>query len=219
MAVTGRPSSWLRVVTPASAMPQGTKRSYQPRSTSQLSEKPCMVTPRLTRMPIAATLRSGPAVVGAQPDPAAAGDPGGGDAEVGADLDQRLLDAAYVVDDLDVVGQPDDGVADQLAGAVEGDLAAAVDVDDRRATGVERPLVGLGALAGGVDGRVLEQQHRVGLLAVGDPRVHLPLQVPGGEVVERLGAEPGVLELQLAHAYDDTRRPRNSSSAGSIRRQ
>ena len=46
-------------VTPASAIPQGTKRSYQPRSTSQFSAKPCMVTPRLTRMPIAAIFRSG----------------------------------------------------------------------------------------------------------------------------------------------------------------
>ena len=129
-------------VTPASAMPHGTKRSYQPRSTSQLRAKPCIVTPRLTRIPIAAILRSGPRSSAPQPHAAAAGDAGGGDAEVGADRDQRLLDAAYVVDDLDVVGQPNDRVADQLAGAVEGDLAAAVDVDDRRAAGVQRPLVG-----------------------------------------------------------------------------
>ena len=132
VTVTSRPSSRLSEVTPASAMPQGTNRSYHPRSTSQLSANPCMVTPRLTRMPSAAILRSGPPVVGAQPDAAAPGHPGGGDAEVRADADQRLLDAADVVDDLDVVGQRDDRVADQLAGAVEGDLAAAVDVDDRR---------------------------------------------------------------------------------------
>ena len=36
-------------------MPQGTNRSYQDRSTSQLSANPCMVTPRLTRMPMAAS--------------------------------------------------------------------------------------------------------------------------------------------------------------------
>ena len=58
--VTRRPSSWVSEVTPASAMPQGTNRSYQPRSTSQLRAKPCIVTPWLTRMPRAATLRSGP---------------------------------------------------------------------------------------------------------------------------------------------------------------
>ena len=107
-----------------------------------------MVTPRLTRMPDRGDLALRAAVVGAQPDAAAAGDPRGGDAEVGADRDQRLLDPADVVDDLDVVGERDDRVADQLAGAVEGDLAAAVDVDDRRAAGVERPLVRVGALAG-----------------------------------------------------------------------
>ena len=100
-----------------------------------------MVTPRLTRMPDRGDLALRSAVVGAQPDPAAAGDAGGGDAEVGADRDQRLLDAAYVVDDLDVVGQRHDRVADQLAGAVEGDLAAAVDVDDRGAARVGRSFV------------------------------------------------------------------------------
>ena len=104
-----------------------------PRSTSQLSEKPCMVTPRLTRMPRAAILRSGPRSSAAQPDAAAAGHPGGGRRRGRRRPDQGLLDAAYVVDDLDVVGQRDDRVADQLAGAVEGDRAAAVDVDDRRA--------------------------------------------------------------------------------------
>ena len=101
-----------------------------------------MVTPRLTRMPRAATLRSGPRSVGAQPHAAAAGHAGGLDAEVAAHRDQGLLDAAHVVDDLDVVGQPHDRVADQLAGAVEGDLAAAVDVDDLGAAGVERAARG-----------------------------------------------------------------------------
>ena len=83
-------------------------------------------------MPIAAILRSGrPVRAGLQPDAAATRDARGGHAEVGADGDQRLLEAAHVVDDQHVVGQPHDRVADQLAGAVEGDLAAAVDLDDR----------------------------------------------------------------------------------------
>ena len=55
---TGRPVSMDRLVTPASRMPHGTIRSNQPRSQSQLSAKPCIVTPRDTRMPIAATFRS-----------------------------------------------------------------------------------------------------------------------------------------------------------------
>ena len=187
--VTSRPSSRLSEVTPASAMLHGTNRSNQPRSTSQLSEKPCIVTPRLTRMPSAAILRSGRLPVAGSSarsqTPLRPGHAGGGDAEVGADPDQRLLDPAYVVDDHDVVGQRDDRVADQLAGAVEGDRAAAVDVDDRRAGRVGGTVVRLGALAGGEDRRVLEQQRRVGLVAVGDALVHLALEVPRGEVVER----------------------------------
>ena len=79
---TSRPTSCESVVTPASAMPQGTNRSYQPRSTSQLSEMPCIVTPCATRSPMAPTLRSGRCVVGPEPDTAAARDPGGLDAEV-----------------------------------------------------------------------------------------------------------------------------------------
>ena len=118
-------------------MPQGTKRSYQPRSTSQFSAKPCIVTPRLTRMPIAAILRSGRAVAGSacsqtplRPGTRAVVTPRSAHAR-----DQRLLEPAHVVDDEDVVGQPHDRVADELAGPVEGDLAAAVDLDDRGAVG------------------------------------------------------------------------------------
>src|SRR6185437_6035696 len=58
--VTWRSSSRLSEVTPASAIPHGTIRSYQLRSGSQFSAKPCNVTPRATRIPIAAILRSGP---------------------------------------------------------------------------------------------------------------------------------------------------------------
>ena len=160
--MTSRPSSALSDVTPASAMPHGTKRAYQERSTSQLSAKPCMVTPRLTRMPRAAILRSGPFVVGAQPHAAAARHPRGLDPEVATDADQGLLHPAYVVDHLDVVRESDDGVADQLAGAVEGDQAAAVDVDHRGTPGIGRAVAGRGALTGGEDGRVLEQPDGVG---------------------------------------------------------
>ena len=102
-------------------------------------------TPRLTRMPMAATLRSGrprPDVGSARSHtPLRPGTRAVSTPEVAADADQGLLEAAYVVDDLDVVGQRDDRVADQLAGTVEGDLAAAVDVDHRSAAGVGRPLV------------------------------------------------------------------------------
>ena len=59
----------------------------------------------------------GAAGVGAQPDAATPGHARRLETEVAADPDQRLLDAADVVDDLDVVGQPDDRVADQLTRA------------------------------------------------------------------------------------------------------
>ena len=138
-------------------------------------------------------------LVGAEPDAAAARDARGGHAEVGAGRDHRLLEAAYEVDDQHVLGQPDDRVGHDLAGAVEGDLAAAVDVDDRRAAAVDRSLVRLGALAGGVGRRVLEQQHRVGPLAGHDLGVHPALELPGIEVVDRVGAGAGDLEDQRFH--------------------
>jgi hypothetical protein len=58
---------------------------------------------------------------------------------------------------------------------VEGDLAAAVHVDDRGA--VERPLVRLGALAGGEHRWVLEQED-LALPARRDLGVHPALEVP-----------------------------------------
>ena len=158
-----------------------------------------MVTPRLTRIPIAAILRSGPRSSARSQTPLRPGTRAVVDAEVGADRDQRLLDAADVVDDLDVVGERDDRVADQLAGTVEGDLAAAVDVDDRRAARVERALVRVGALAGGEHRRVLEQQHGVGGLAGHHRRVHVALEVPGGDVVDGVVAETGDPEVK-SHA-------------------
>ena len=98
---------------------------------------------------MAAILRSGRVRVGREPDPGPAADPPGGQPELGAERDQRLLDPAYVVDDADRLGQPDDRVADELARAVPGDLAAAVDLDHRGAVG--RAFVRFGALARGVD--------------------------------------------------------------------
>ena len=113
-------------------------------------------------MPMAATLRCGcPSSPSTQtperPSTRVASTP-----TVAADLDQRLLEPSDVADDVERLGQLDDRVADELAGTVPGDLAAAVDVDDRGA--VDRPLEVERALAGGVDRRVLEQQHGVGRL-------------------------------------------------------
>src|SRR5690606_18632501 len=67
--VTRRPSSAVSDVTPASVIPHGTIEENAPRSQSQFSANPCMVTPRLTRIPIAATLRAGRAPEGATQTP------------------------------------------------------------------------------------------------------------------------------------------------------
>ena len=94
-----------------------------------------MVTPRDTRIPIAATLRSGRPAAGsglaADPHPAAPLDPGRGQPGVGAGPDQRLLDRPHVGDHVDRLAEPDDRVPDELAGAVPGDLAAPVHLDHR----------------------------------------------------------------------------------------
>src|SRR5690606_32652057 len=90
----------------------------------------------LTELAVALTVGAG------HPDAGAAGDPGHGDAHVGGDADHHLLEAAHVGDDIAPARQVGDGIADELARPVPGDLAPAVDVDDRGA--VEGPLVRLG---------------------------------------------------------------------------
>jgi hypothetical protein len=132
-------------------------------------------------------LAVGATLVGPHPHTAAALDPPGRQAEAGADLDERVLEAADVRDDVHRVGQRDDRVADQLARPVPGDLAAAVHVDDRRS--VEGPLVRLGALARRVDGWVLQQQHRVGAGAGDAGGVQLALAGPRLLVVDEPGPD------------------------------
>jgi len=86
------------------------------------------------------------------------------DAELRADADEELLEGAEVeVEILAVVAQVEDGIADELAWAVIGGLAAAIDVDD----GVDE--VGSAAEAGlirgaahGVNGVVLEKEELIG---------------------------------------------------------
>src|SRR6185369_15132135 len=128
-------------------------------------------------------------VVGRNPDTASALDPGRGETQLTADVDEQSLDAADVGDHVDRVGQAQDRVADQLPGAVPGDHAAAVDVDDLGAVG--GPVPRLGPLSGGVDARMLQQQHGVAGRAVGDRLVDAPLFVPGGPVVEQAYLDHG----------------------------
>src|SRR5690606_32713593 len=132
---------------------------------------------------------------GGQPHARAARHAPAGDAELGERSDEGLLDATHVVHDEYVGRELGDGVADQLPGPVERDLAAAVDVDDRGA--VLRTLVRLGPFAGRVDGRVLQQQRGVAD-PVGHPvGVQLTLELPRARVLERVVAVP---VLEVTHA-------------------
>ena len=169
------------VVTDASLIPQGTIRSNQDRSQSQLSAKPCMVTPRDTRMPIAPTLRSGRCrprrgtQTPLRPSTRSVATP-----DVGAGPDQRLLDGPHVGDHVDRLGQRDDRVADELAGTVPGDLAAAVHVDHRarpdRRAGRSSGLVRLPAV---YTGWCSSSRQVSGISPADPPLVQLPLQIPG----------------------------------------
>ena len=63
--------------------------------------------------------------------------------------------------------QVEDRVADELAGAVEGDVAAAVALDDSAprgaGLGVDEEVLVAGATPEGVDGRVLQEGQRLGV--------------------------------------------------------
>jgi hypothetical protein len=78
----------------------------------------------------------------------------GGKAQLFADVDEQLLDAAHVGDNVDWLRQAHDRVADELARAVPGDFSAPVDVDDGCA--VVGPFKRLGAPAGRVHAGVFE---------------------------------------------------------------
>ena len=93
------------------------------------------------------------------------------------------------------LGQLDDRIADELAGTVPGDLAAAVHVDDRRSRIAGRPVGRCRPLPGRVHRLVLEQQAAVRGLAGHAPGVHAPLQFPGLAVLHASGAEVKVDKL------------------------
>lgn len=100
-------------------------------------------------------------------------------------------------DHVDGARQLLDRVADELARAVPGDLAATVDVHDGGA--VQRTLLGRGTAARGVDGRVFEKQTGVGDLVGETGGVHTALLVPGLLVVDRVRSETQADEPQLIH--------------------
>ena len=130
----------------------------------------------------------------AHPDAAAPLDPVSLDAEAGEHLDEDAFESPHVRDDIDGLDEAHDRVADDLAGAVPGDLAAAVDVDDGGAVGGS--FVAGGAGAGGEHRFVLEQQQRVGSRARGDLAVDPALERPAVGVGDQVGSEPHCLHVE-----------------------
>src|SRR5262249_45180028 len=147
----------------------------------------------------------------ADPDAAQARSRPGLDAEVVEDPDEDRLQHADVPAHVHpVVAQVEDRIADELAGAVVRDLAAAADAHDRdlAARGPEVPEVaGIGAAPQRVRRRVLEKQKDV--RATGEPaRDELLLQCERIAVLDR--AEQPDLE---AGAHTFTAWPAATSTA------
>ena len=98
-------------------------------SVATLRAKPCIVRPPFRRTPMAQILRGfGP--VGVDPHARVLGEPAGVDAEGGERVDDDLLDVADVAGGVELVGDGEDRIADELAGPVVRDVAAAADGDE-----------------------------------------------------------------------------------------
>lgn len=104
-------------------------------------------------------------VLGVDPDAGGVGVGVGGDVELGECVDDGGLEGADVLVDAELGGvEVDDGVADELARAVVGDVAAAVGLVELHALGREEVLGGedvgwgVGASGDGDDGVVLDHE-------------------------------------------------------------
>ena len=131
-------------------------------------------------MPIDAIFRGGEV----EPDAGQPVDPRALELERGQRPDQRLLQVAAVLPHVAAVAvEVEDRVADELARPVEGGLAAAVGLDDLDlgALGHVQLLVA-GAAAERDHRRVLEEDHRVGDRALRDRGGERALELPGLEV-------------------------------------
>ena len=153
--------------------------------------------PDADRRNLAVERAAGAAAAG-DPHPAAALDPGGGHAHLGAGTDQRLLDGAHVGDHIHRLGERDDRVADKLTRPVPGDLPAAVHVDHGDARIGEWAVELAGPPSGRVDGPVLQEQARVRNVPADPPFVQALLEGPAIGVGNRARAEPGPRKNELA---------------------
>lgn len=97
-------------------------------------------------------------------------------------------------DNIDGVGESDDGIAHQLPGSVPGDFAATIDVNDLGA--VCRALVRLGALAGRVNAGVFEEKQGIWRAPGDNILVHASLKIPRVTVVHRIAVESKDLHVQ-----------------------
>ena len=127
------------------------------------------------------------------------------------DVDHQLLEPAHVLDHVDRLGQTHDRVAGELPGAVPGDLAAAVDVDDRCAVG--GPFRRRRAFAGGEDARVLAEDERVRGGAVDDVPVDATLEFPAVEVGQVRGRHSG--NEDVGHGGQPSIKCTQSNNSGS----
>ncbi len=106
---------------------------------------------------------------GLGPDAGEGGDAFTGDAEVAAGTDEHFFETADVCDGADARrggAEVEDGIADELSGAVEGDIAAAVGFEQFDAAGGEgfageEDVAAVGVAAEGDDGRMFEEKEGV----------------------------------------------------------
>ena len=107
--------------------------------------------------------------------------------ELDEDVDDQLLHPANMLGAaMGALAHRDDGIADELAGAVERDVPTAVHPDEvgTHRLRVHQHVTGIGVDTEGVDGWVLQQEEVVGFRASGNG----PLEVPRLGVGN--GAEP-----------------------------
>ena len=204
-------SSRSTLVMTTSWIPQGTIRSKYDRSVVTFSAKPCQ------RHPLARVHADGGDLAVAHPDAGLARVARGVDAERREHANHHVLELAQVpMQVLRVPLEVDDRIADQLAGSVKGDVAAALDVEQLHAA--RRELLGgceqvasLGGAAERDDRRMLDEEEHVVRKGAGQSclrRVSLERERVGVGHDAEVGDEKsaGGHTLKIATEWDRVRR-------------
>ncbi len=108
------------------------------------------------------------------------------DAELVQNLEHDALERAHIADDVDGVWKTKNRIDHELAGAMPGDLATPIDVDDRDVA--ERALVGEGAFACGVHGIMFKEDHGVWAITGDDGLMDGALKGKALEIRHGVGA-------------------------------